>query len=69
MEVVILHGEQDEKRTEKTVCNKGSHIDYLGRLGGPKRASRDGPSGVKVKTVWIGLMKLCLLLAYREYLK
>jgi hypothetical protein len=41
-------------------------IDYLGRLGGPKRAPSDGPPGVK--TIWIGLMKLYILLAYREYL-
>jgi hypothetical protein len=41
-------------------------VDYLGWLGGPKRAPSDGPPGVK--TVWIGLMKLNILLAYREYL-
>jgi hypothetical protein len=41
-------------------------VDYLGWLGGPKRAPSDGPPGVK--TVWIGLMKLYILLAYREYL-
>jgi hypothetical protein len=40
-------------------------VDYLGRLGGPKRAPSDGPPGVK--TIWIGLMKLYILLAYREY--
>jgi hypothetical protein len=36
--------------------------DYLGWPGGPKRAPSDGPPGVK--TIWIGLMKLCILLAY-----
>jgi hypothetical protein len=41
-------------------------IDCLGRLGGPKRAPSDGPPGVK--TIWIGLMKLYILLAYRDYL-
>jgi hypothetical protein len=41
-------------------------VDYLGRLGGPKRAPSDGPPGVK--TIWIGLMKLYILLAYRDYL-
>jgi hypothetical protein len=41
-------------------------IDYLGWLGGPKRAPSDGPPGVK--TIWIGLMKLHILLAYRRYL-
>jgi hypothetical protein len=41
-------------------------VDYLGWLGGPKRAPSDGPPGVK--TIWIGLMKLYILLAYREYL-
>jgi hypothetical protein len=34
-------------------------VDYLGRPGGPKRASSDGPPGVK--TIWIGLMKLYIL--------
>jgi hypothetical protein len=41
-------------------------VDYLGWLGGPKRAPSDGPP--EVKTIWIGLMKLYILLAYREYL-
>jgi hypothetical protein len=41
-------------------------VDYLRWLGGPKRAPSDGPPGVK--TIWIGLMKLYILLAYREYL-
>jgi hypothetical protein len=41
-------------------------VDYLGRLGGPKRAPSDGPPGVK--TIWLGLMKLFILLAYREYI-
>jgi hypothetical protein len=41
-------------------------VDYLGWLGGPKRAPSDGPPGVK--TIWIGLMKLYILLTYREYL-
>jgi hypothetical protein len=41
-------------------------VDCLGRLGWPKRSPSDGhPS---VKTVWVGLMKLYILLAYREYL-
>jgi hypothetical protein len=42
-------------------------INYLGWLGGPKRAPSDGPPGVK--TIWIGLMKLYILLAYKEYLR
>jgi hypothetical protein len=42
-------------------------INYLGWLGGPKRAPSDGPPGVK--TIWIGLMKLYILLAYQEYLR
>jgi hypothetical protein len=41
-------------------------VEYLGWLGGPKRAPRGGPPGVK--TIWRGLMKLYILLAYREYL-
>jgi hypothetical protein len=42
-------------------------VDYLGWLGGPERAPGDGPPGVKT-TIWIGLIKLYILLAYREYL-
>jgi hypothetical protein len=38
--------------------------DYVGRLGGPKRAPSDGPPGVK--TIWTGLQKLYTLLDYRE---
>jgi hypothetical protein len=38
-------------------------VDYL---GGPKRAPGDGPPGEKA--IWIGLIKLYILLAYREYL-
>jgi hypothetical protein len=38
--------------------------DYIGWLGGPKRAHRDGPPGVK--TVLTGLQKLYTLLDYRE---
>ncbi|GHT83829.1 hypothetical protein FACS1894137_05980 [Spirochaetia bacterium] len=41
-------------------------IIYLSRLGGPKRAPSDGPPGVK--TIWMGLMTLNTLLAYRDYL-
>jgi hypothetical protein len=41
-------------------------IEYLGWLGGPKRAPSDGPPGVK--TIWLGLMKLYILLSYREFL-
>jgi hypothetical protein len=41
-------------------------VEYLGWLGGPKRAPSDGPPGVK--TIWIGLMKLYILPTYREYL-
>jgi hypothetical protein len=41
-------------------------VNCLGRWGGLKRALSDGPPGVN--TIWIGLMKLYILLAYREYL-
>jgi hypothetical protein len=41
-------------------------VDYLGWLGGQKRAPSDGLPGVK--TIWIGLMKLYILPVYREYL-
>ena len=41
-------------------------ITYLSRLGGPKRAPSDGPPGVK--TIWMGLITLNTLLAYRDYL-
>jgi hypothetical protein len=39
-------------------------VDYVGWLGGPKRAPSDGPPGVK--TIWTGLQKLYTLLDYRE---
>jgi hypothetical protein len=39
-------------------------VDYVGWLGGPKRAPSDGPPGVK--TIWAGLQKLYTLLDYRE---
>ncbi|GHU14376.1 hypothetical protein FACS1894161_5010 [Spirochaetia bacterium] len=39
-------------------------VDYVGALGGPKRAPSDGPPGVK--TIWTGLQKLYTLLDYRE---
>jgi hypothetical protein len=41
-------------------------VTYLSWLGGPKRAPSDGPPGVK--TIWVGLAKLYILLAYREWL-
>jgi hypothetical protein len=39
-------------------------VDYIGWLGGPKRAPSDGPPGVK--TVWRGLQKFYTLYDYRE---
>jgi hypothetical protein len=42
-------------------------VTYLGRLGGPKRAPSDGPP--RLKTVWLGLMTLNILLAYRDWLQ
>jgi hypothetical protein len=39
-------------------------VNYLGWLGGPEQAPGDGPPGVK--TIWIGLMKLYILLVYRK---
>jgi hypothetical protein len=70
-EEAVLCGEQGEKGTEEAIYDKrsGGNLvseDCLGWLGGPKRAPSDGPPGVK--TIWIGLMKLYILLAYREYL-
>ncbi|GHT98147.1 hypothetical protein FACS1894126_3300 [Alphaproteobacteria bacterium] len=41
-------------------------VTYLGHLGAPKRAPSDGPPGLK--TIWIGLSNLHLLLSYREIL-
>jgi hypothetical protein len=72
----LLLGE-DEWKLLYSVVNKSKEepkkpytikeaVDYLGGLGGPKWATGDGPPGVK--TIWIGLMKLHILLAYREYL-
>jgi hypothetical protein len=54
------------KKEPKKPYTMKEAVDYLGWLGGPKRAPSDGPPGVK--TIWLGLMKLYILLAYREYL-
>ncbi|MHC6203328.1 IS4 family transposase [Breznakiellaceae bacterium SP9] len=39
-------------------------VDYVGWLGGPKRAPSDGPPGLK--TIWTGLQKLYMLMDYHE---
>jgi hypothetical protein len=57
-------GNKSRKESKKPYTIKEA-VDYLGWLGGPKGAPSDGPLGVK--TIWIGLMKLYILLAYREY--
>ncbi|MDR0557211.1 MAG: hypothetical protein LBG43_05005 [Treponema sp.] len=54
------------KKEPKKPYTMREAAECLGRLGGPKRAPGDGPPGVK--TVWIGLMKLYILPAYRERL-
>jgi hypothetical protein len=54
------------KKEPKKAYTIKEAVNYLGWLGRPKRAPSDGPPGVK--TVWIRLMKLYILLAYREYL-
>jgi hypothetical protein len=63
--VLYCMANKSKKEPKKPYTIKEA-IDYLGCVGGPKRAPSDGPPGVK--TVWIGLMKLYILLAYREYL-
>jgi hypothetical protein len=55
------------KNAPKKPYSMKEAVDYLGWLGGPKRAPSDGPPGVK--TIRIGLMKLYILLAYKEYLR
>jgi len=40
-------------------------VKYIGWLGGPKRAPSDGPPGVK--TIWMGLETLHIILTHREY--
>jgi hypothetical protein len=54
------------KKEPKKPYTMKEAVDSLGWLGGPKRAPNDGPPGMK--TIWIGLMKLYILLACREYL-
>jgi hypothetical protein len=51
-----------EKQEPKKLYSMKGAVNYLGWLGGPS----GGPPGVK--TIWIGLMKLYILLAYRECL-
>ena len=41
-------------------------LTYLGQLVGPKHASSDGP--LELKTVWMGLITLKSLLAYRDWM-
>jgi hypothetical protein len=52
METAVLRCEQNEKAPDKANTIKKA-VDYVSWLGGPKRASSDGPPGVK--TVWTGL--------------
>ncbi|MDR2303819.1 MAG: hypothetical protein LBE10_04455 [Treponema sp.] len=59
--IAVLCGEAGKEVKEPYRIKEA--VDYP---GGPKRASSDGLSGVK--TIWIGLMKLYILPAYREYL-
>jgi hypothetical protein len=54
------------KKEPKRPYTMKEAVEYLGRLGGPKQAPSDRPPGVK--TVWVSLMKLYILLAYQEYL-
>jgi hypothetical protein len=42
----------------------GEAVEYIGNLGGPRRAPSDGPPGVK--TIWRGLQKFYTLYDYRE---
>jgi hypothetical protein len=62
---LLYYAANKSKKEPKQPYTIKETVDYLGWLGGPKRAPSDGPPGVK--TVWIGLMKLYILLAYREY--
>jgi hypothetical protein len=39
-------------------------VDYVGWIGGPKRAPGDGQLGVK--TIWTGLQKFYTLFEYRD---
>jgi len=41
-------------------------VKYIAMLGGFQGSKSDGPSGLKV--IWIGMMKLYTLIAYRDYL-
>jgi hypothetical protein len=63
--VLCCMANKSRKEPKKPYAIKEA-ADYLGRQGGPKRAPSDCPPGVK--TIWRRLMKLYILLAYREYL-
>jgi hypothetical protein len=54
------------KKAPKKPYTMQEAVTYLGRLGGPKRAPSDGPPGLK--TIWLGLITLNTLLAYREWM-
>jgi hypothetical protein len=63
----LLYGAANKTKKEpRKAYTIKEAVDYLGRLGGPKRAPGGGPPGVK--TIWIGLMKLSILPAYRDCL-
>ena len=53
------------KKTPEKPYTIGEAVQYLGQLGGPKRAPSDGPPGVK--TIWAGLTALNTLLACRDW--
>jgi len=64
---VLYRAANKTKKTPGKPYNIQEAVSCLGRLGGPKRAPSDGPPGLK--TIWIGLMTLNALLAYREWLQ
>jgi hypothetical protein len=63
VEALILSGNRTKKAPEKAYSVKEA-VEYVGWIGGPKRAPSDGPPGVK--TIWPGLQKFYTLFEYRD---
>jgi hypothetical protein len=53
-ELLYCAANKTKKASDKPYTIKHA-VDYIGWQGGPKRAPRDGPPGVK--TIWSGLSK------------
>jgi hypothetical protein len=61
---VLYYVASRRKEASEKPYTIGEAVEYIGNLGGPRRAPSDGPPGVK--TIWWGLQKFYTLYDYRE---